>query len=43
MNAGMYKGEKITLKERSVKSIDSDVSVDQTEKGGASPTLTLHK
>lgn len=43
LNAGMYKGEKISLKERkekSVKSIDSDATPFQEDEGGATPTLT---
>ncbi len=41
--AGMYKGQKVTLKERGVKSIDSDAPADQAGEGGANPTLTLQK
>lgn len=43
LNAGMYKGKKISLKERkekSVKSIDSDATPFQEDEGGAVPTLT---
>lgn len=43
LNAGMYKGEKISLKERkekSVISIDSDATPFQEDEGGATPTLT---
>lgn len=43
LNAGMYKGKKISLRERkekSVKSIDSDATPFQEDEGGATPTLT---
>ena len=45
LNAGMYRGEKISVKERKIKSvvnIDNDVVTNPSYKGGAVPTTTHH-
>lgn len=45
LNAGMYRGEKISVKERklkSVKSIVNDAVTNPSEESGAEPTLTHH-
>ena len=46
LNAGMYRGEKISVKERkhkSVKSIVNDAVTNPSEESGAEPTLTHHE
>lgn len=42
LNAGMYKGEKITLAERRAGSIVGDAAPHQGDKGGSNPTPALH-
>ena len=46
LNAGMYRGEKISVKERKLKSVISignDAVTNPSEEGGAVPTITHHE